>query len=63
MDIVSTTSGLGQTISLHVFVGKGDGTFENKRTYPSVLDTSKDIFITDQNNDGRRDVAVSSSFP
>ncbi|ANE51249.1 FG-GAP-like repeat-containing protein [Flavisolibacter tropicus] len=63
MDILSTTSGSGRTISLHVFIGKGDGSFETKRTYPSVLDTCKDIFITDQNGDGRWDVVVSSSFP
>lgn len=63
MDIVSTTSGSGRTISLHVFVGKGDGSFETKRTYPSLLDTCKEIFITDQNADGRWDVVVSSSFP
>lgn len=63
MDIVSTTSGSGRTIHLHVFIGKGDGTFEPKQTYASVLDTCKELFITDQNNDGRWDVVSSSSFP
>ncbi|HYK55376.1 MAG TPA: VCBS repeat-containing protein, partial [Flavisolibacter sp.] len=62
-DIVSVTSGSGNTISLHVFIGKGDGSFFPKKTFPSVLDTSKDIFITDKNGDGLPDVAVSSSFP
>ncbi len=62
-DIVSVTSGSGNTISLHVFIGKGDGSFLPKKTFPSVLDTSKDIFITDKNGDGLPDVAVSSSFP
>lgn len=63
MDIVSTTSGSGQTIHLHVFLGKGDGTFEPKQTFASVLDTCRELYITDQNNDGRWDVASSSSFP
>ena len=63
MDIVSTTSGSGRTIHLHVFIGRGDGTFQPKQTFASVLDTCKELFITDQNNDGRWDVAVSSSFP
>ena len=63
MDIVSTTSGSGRTIHLHVFIGRGDGTFADKRTFPSVLDTCKDIIITDKNGDGRPDVAVTSSFP
>jgi len=63
IDIVSTTSGSGHTIHLHVFIGNGDGTFQPKQTYASVLDTCKELFITDQNNDGRWDVASSSSFP
>jgi hypothetical protein len=63
VDIVSSTSGSGRTISLHVFIGKGDGTFASKRTYPSVLDSCKDIFVTDQNGDGRWDIVVTSSFP
>lgn len=63
MDIVATTSGSGHTISLHVFLGKGDGSFHTKRSYPSVLDTSKDIYILDKNSDGLLDVVVSSSFP
>ena len=63
MDIVSTTSGSGRTIALHVFLGRGDGSFEEKRSFPSVLDTSKDIIITDKNGDGLPDVVVTSSFP
>ena len=62
-DIISTTSGSGNTISLHVFLGKGDGSFLPKKSFPSVLDTSKEIFVTDKNGDGLPDVAVSSSFP
>lgn len=62
-DIIATTSGSGQTISLHVFINKGDGTFLPKQTYPSVLDTCTEIFFTDKNNDGLTDVVVSSSFP
>jgi hypothetical protein len=63
VDIVSTTSGSGNAISMHVFIGKGDGTFQSKKSYPSLLDTCKEIFITDQNNDGRWDVMVTSPFP
>lgn len=62
-DIITTTSGSGNTISLHVFINKGDGTFHPKKTYPSVLDTGTEIFFTDKNNDGLMDVVVSSSFP
>ncbi len=62
MDIISTSSGSGNTISLHIFIGKGDGTFEAKKSYPSVLDTCKDILITDKNGDGRLDIIVTSSF-
>jgi len=61
-DIVTTTSGSGRTISLHVFIGNGDGTFHSRKEYPSVLDTCKEIYITDKNGDGLPDVAVSSSF-
>ncbi|WP_315814654.1 VCBS repeat-containing protein [Paraflavitalea speifideaquila] len=62
IDIVTTTSGSGHTISLHVFINKGDGTFLPQQIYPSLLDTCKEIFITDKNNDGLPDVVVSSSF-
>lgn len=62
-DIVTTTSGSGNTISLHVFINKGDGTFHPKQSYPSMLDTCREIFITDKNNDGLLDIVVSSSFP
>lgn len=63
MDIVTTTSGSGRTISLHVFLGKGDGSFHAKQSFPSVLDTCKEIYILDKNGDGLLDVVVSSSFP
>lgn len=63
VDIVGVTSGSGQPIYLHVFLGRGDGTFAAKRTTASVLDTSKDIIITDKNGDGLPDVVVTSSFP
>lgn len=63
MDVVITTSGSGRTIHLHVFLGRGDGTFADRQTFPSVLDTCKDLIITDKNGDGRPDVAVTSSFP
>jgi hypothetical protein len=63
MDVVSTTSGSGRTISLHVYLGRGNGSFDEKRSFPSVLDTSKDIIITDKNGDGLLDVVVTSSFP
>jgi hypothetical protein len=63
MDIVATTSGSGQTISLHVFINKGDGNFFPKKSYPSTLDTCKEIIITDKNNDGLPDIVISSSFP
>lgn len=63
IDIITTTSGSGRTISLHVFINKGDGTFHPKQTYPSMLDTCTEIFFTDKNNDGLMDVVVSSSFP
>lgn len=62
-DIITTTSGSGRTISLHVFINKGDGTFHPQQVYPSVLDTCTEIFFTDKNNDGLMDVVVSSSFP
>jgi hypothetical protein len=62
-DIVTTTSGSGRTIHLHVFLGKGDGSFHDKKTFPSVLDTCKEIFVTDKNNDGLLDIVSSSAFP
>jgi hypothetical protein len=63
IDIIATTSGSGRTISLHVFINKGDGTFHPKQSYPSMLDTCTEIFFTDKNNDGLMDVVVSSAFP
>ncbi len=62
-DIIATTSGSGNTISLHVFINKRDGSFHPKQTYPSMLDTCREIFITDKNKDGLPDIVVSSSFP
>lgn len=62
-DIVTTTSGSGQKISLHVFINKGDGTFHPQQSYPSVLDTCRELFLTDKNKDGLLDIVVSSSFP
>jgi hypothetical protein len=62
-DIVAATSGSGRPIYLHVFIGRGDGSFHPKKSYPSLLDTSKEIFITDKNNDGLPDIIISSSFP
>lgn len=61
-DIIAVTSGSGRAISLHVFINKGDGTFFPKRTFSSTLDTAKEIYITDKNNDGLLDVVVSSSW-
>ena len=63
IDIIATTSGSGRTIHLHVFLGKGNGQFEERQSFPSVLDTCKEVYITDKNGDGLPDVAVSSSFP
>lgn len=61
-DIVTVTSGSWRTIHLHVFINTGNGSFKEKQTFASVLDTSKDLFIIDKNNDGLPDIAVSSSF-
>ena len=63
VDIVASTSGSGQTISLHVFLGRGNGSFQAKQSFLSVLDTARELYIIDKNNDGRLDVIVSSSFP
>jgi len=63
MDIIAATSGSGRPIYLHVFIGRGDGSFHPKKSFPSLLDTSKEIFITDKNNDGLPDIVISSSFP
>ena len=63
IDIITTTSGSGRTISLHVFINKGDGSFHPRQVYPSVLDSGTEIFFTDKNNDGLMDVVVSSAFP
>jgi len=63
MDILFTSSGSGQAIILYVYINKGNGSFESVRSFPSMLDTSKEIMITDKNNDGLLDVVVSSSFP
>ncbi len=62
-DILFTTSGSGQPITLYVYINKGNGEFEAARTFPSMLDTSKEILITDKNGDGLPDIVVSSSFP
>ena len=62
-DILFTTSGSGQAITLYVYINKGNGRFEAVRVFPSMLDTSKEIMITDKNNDGLLDIVVSSSFP
>lgn len=61
-DIITTTSGSGRTISLHVFINKGDGTFHPQQTYPSVLDSCTEILLTDKNTDGLMDVVVTSAF-
>ncbi len=61
-DILFTTSGSGQPITLYVYINKGNGDFETARVFPSMLDTSKEIMITDKNNDGLLDIVVSSSF-
>lgn len=53
----------GEAIILYVYFNKGNGNFEPVRSFPSMLDNSKEIMITDKNNDGLLDVVVSSSFP
>lgn len=63
MDVVGASSGSGRPIYLHVFLGRGDGSFAERQSTASVLDTSKDILLTDKNGDGLPDVVVSSSFP
>jgi hypothetical protein len=63
MDIVATSSGSGNPVWLHIFIGRGDGTFLPKKSYRSPLETSNKIFITDKNNDGRTDIVVTSAFP
>lgn len=62
-DILFTTSGSGQPITLYVYINRGDGSFESPRVFPSVLDTSREIIVTDKNNDGLLDIVVTSSFP
>jgi hypothetical protein len=62
-DIIATSSGSGNPVWLHVFIGRGDGSFQPKKSYRSPLETSTAIFITDKNSDGRPDIVVTSAFP
>lgn len=62
LDLVSISHGSGNPVRLHVFKGKGDGTFFQKATYESQFSTARNLNIKDINQDGLPDCVLAGSF-
>lgn len=62
LDLVSISHGSGNPIRLHIFKGKGDGTFTQKVTYESQYTTARNLNIKDINQDGLPDIVLAGSF-
>jgi hypothetical protein len=60
-DILVLTSGSGTNIVLHIFMGKGDGTFAQKTSYPSHAITGREMKVVDLNTDGKPDIVIRSA--
>jgi hypothetical protein len=57
--ILSNTAGGGNSTSLSVFLGNGDGTFQPQVIYPSPINPYA-LALADFNGDGKLDLAVAS---
>ena len=62
LDLVSISHGSGNPVRLHIFKGKGDGTFSPKLTYESQFTTARNLNIKDINQDGLSDIVLAGSF-
>lgn len=62
LDLVSVSHGSGNPVRLHVFKGKGDGTFSPKLTCESQFTTARNLNIKDINQDGLPDIVLAGSF-
>ena len=62
LDLVSISHGSGNPVRLHIFKGKGDGTFFPKVTYESQFTTARNLNIKDINQDGLPDIVLAGSF-
>ncbi|HEY4789220.1 MAG TPA: VCBS repeat-containing protein [Bacteroidales bacterium] len=62
LDLISISNGSGNPIRLHIFKGKGDGTFFPKVTYESVYSTARSLNIADINQDSLPDIILAASF-
>lgn len=62
LDLVSISHGSGNPVRLHIFKGKGDGTFFPKVTYESQYATARNLNIKDINQDGFPDCVLAGSF-
>lgn len=62
-DIVAFSGGSGQPITLHLFFGTNSRQINAGGIFSSIVHTDTRITIVDKNQDGLKDVMVSSSFP
>lgn len=62
LDLVSISHGSGNPIRLHIFKGKGDGSFFPKVTYESQYATARNLNVKDINLDGLPDIVLAGSY-
>ncbi len=62
LDLVSISHGSGNPVRLHIFKGKGDGTFFPKATYESQYATVRNLNIKDITQDGLPDIVLAGSY-
>ncbi|MCL6495757.1 MAG: VCBS repeat-containing protein, partial [Ignavibacterium sp.] len=53
---------VGQPSGIGIFLGNGDGTFQNQSIYPTDGKNIEDIIVNDFNNDNYLDIAASTFF-
>jgi hypothetical protein len=63
LDIAALSGGSGQPITLHMFYGSNSRALTAGGIFASQLDTDREITIADKNQDGLKDILISSSFP
>jgi FG-GAP-like repeat len=62
-DIIATSNGSGQKVTVHVYLNKQSFEFELLKVLPTLLDTDRRMKIVNKNSDRYPDLFLRTSFP